>query len=375
MTVGAPPDEFFGDGQDWGFSRRSCPVPVGAAAPAVAPARRVRRTARLDPARRPRHGRAAAVVDPEGMGAQHGAYVRYPREELLAVVAAEATRTAKTIIGENLGTVPDEVTDALAAGAVLGMYEEQFALYHRDALPPIPPTASPASAPTTCRRSPPPSTATPTASVDEYRRLVAEPSATRSATSRPTCSTPRSSGSPRATPTHRGRRRRPRRRDRPAQRARAGAAVDVAARLPRPLGGARRPRRPPARQAPQTRTADRKGASVTSANPVGEIDLHLFNEGTHRHLHHCLGAHTDDTGTWFAVWAPNAASSTCSATSTAGAGSASSRSAASGIWSGHVRGHSAGQSYRYAVTTHDGERWRSPTRSARRPTSRRRRRR
>ena len=47
---------------------------------------------------------------------------------------------------------------------------------------------------------------------------------------------------------------------------------------------------------------------MTSANPVGEIDLHLFNEGTHRHLHDCLGAHTDDTGTWFAVWAPNAAS-------------------------------------------------------------------
>ena len=47
---------------------------------------------------------------------------------------------------------------------------------------------------------------------------------------------------------------------------------------------------------------------MTSPNPVGEVDLHLFNEGTHRHLHRCLGAHPDDTGTWFAVWAPNAAS-------------------------------------------------------------------
>ena len=42
-------------------------------------------------------------------------------------------------------------------------------------------------------------------------------------------------------------------------------------------------------------------------NPLGEVDLHLFNEGTHRHLHHCLGAHPDADGCWFAVWAPNAA--------------------------------------------------------------------
>src|SRR5690349_11467744 len=43
---------------------------------------------------------------------------------------------------------------------------------------------------------------------------------------------------------------------------------------------------------------------------VGEIDLHLFNEGTHRRLWEELGAHpmTMDgvQGTAFAVWAPNA---------------------------------------------------------------------
>ena len=43
---------------------------------------------------------------------------------------------------------------------------------------------------------------------------------------------------------------------------------------------------------------------------VGEIDLHLFNEGTHRRLWEKLGAHPmtiDGTaGTAFAVWAPNA---------------------------------------------------------------------
>jgi 4-alpha-glucanotransferase len=75
---------------------------------------------------------------PEGMGAQQGAYVRYPREELLAVIAAEATRMSTTIVGENLGTVPDEVTEAMERWDVLGMYEEQFALYHPHTLPRIP---------------------------------------------------------------------------------------------------------------------------------------------------------------------------------------------------------------------------------------------
>jgi 4-alpha-glucanotransferase len=65
---------------------------------------------------------------PRGMGAQEGAYVRYPAQELLAVIAAEAARSSTTIVGENLGTVPDEVTDALARWDVLGMYEEQFSM-------------------------------------------------------------------------------------------------------------------------------------------------------------------------------------------------------------------------------------------------------
>ena len=43
---------------------------------------------------------------------------------------------------------------------------------------------------------------------------------------------------------------------------------------------------------------------------VGDVDLHLFNEGTHRRLWEKLGAHPmtiDDTpGVAFAVWAPNA---------------------------------------------------------------------
>src|SRR5688572_17017715 len=43
---------------------------------------------------------------------------------------------------------------------------------------------------------------------------------------------------------------------------------------------------------------------------VGDVDLHLFNEGTHRRLWEKLGAHARTVdgvaGTSFAVWAPNA---------------------------------------------------------------------
>ncbi len=39
---------------------------------------------------------------------------------------------------------------------------------------------------------------------------------------------------------------------------------------------------------------------------LGELDLHLFNEGTHTRLHRHLGAHPSERGTHFTVWAPNA---------------------------------------------------------------------
>jgi len=45
---------------------------------------------------------------------------------------------------------------------------------------------------------------------------------------------------------------------------------------------------------------------------IGELDIHLFNEGRHRDLWHMLGAavreHQGTSGTSFAVWAPNARS-------------------------------------------------------------------
>ncbi len=55
----------------------------------------------------------------------------------------------------------------------------------------------------------------------------------------------------------------------------------------------------------------RQGRDPYSFGPtLGDVDLHLFGEGNHRHLHDCLGAHRrvidGVAGTGFAVWAPNA---------------------------------------------------------------------
>ena len=73
--------------------------------------------------------------------------------------------------------MPEEVTEALERWDVVGLYEEQFNLYHHGGRPLGPDPGrgrSPASAPTTCRRSPPPSSGDATGAVYEYRRLLAE---------------------------------------------------------------------------------------------------------------------------------------------------------------------------------------------------------
>jgi 4-alpha-glucanotransferase len=55
-------------------------------------------------------------------------YVHYPAEELFAVLAVEAHRRGAVVVGEDLGTVPDEVRHALDHYGILGMYVSQFRL-------------------------------------------------------------------------------------------------------------------------------------------------------------------------------------------------------------------------------------------------------
>jgi len=136
VAVGAPPDEFFSGGQHWGFRP---PLPA-------AGRRSAHRSWRVLVGRAGQHASLLRIDHvmgvhrlwwiPDGMSADQGCYVRYPRDEILAVIAAEAAVAGTTVVGEDLGTVPEEVFDALARWDVLGMYEEQF---HLDGpLAPIP---------------------------------------------------------------------------------------------------------------------------------------------------------------------------------------------------------------------------------------------
>src|SRR3546814_6000825 len=70
---------------------------------------------------------------PEGADPIEGAYLRYPLDDLLRLIALESHRHRAVIIGEDLGTVPDGFRDDLHAAGVLGMrvlwFERDHGLY------------------------------------------------------------------------------------------------------------------------------------------------------------------------------------------------------------------------------------------------------
>ena len=56
---------------------------------------------------------------PEGAGAADGAYVGYPLDALLGVLAQESERARCLVVGEDLGTVPEGLRERLAAADIL----------------------------------------------------------------------------------------------------------------------------------------------------------------------------------------------------------------------------------------------------------------
>jgi len=117
--IGAPPDDFSLKGQDWGVPPM---IPVklveAAYAPFIAALRSNMRHAgaiRLD------HVMQLLRLFwlPPGKGPSEGAYVRYPFRDLLGIVALESQRNRCLVIGEDLGTVPDEVREPLKDMGVL----------------------------------------------------------------------------------------------------------------------------------------------------------------------------------------------------------------------------------------------------------------
>ena len=111
--VGAPPDTFNASGQDWGLPPY-IPWKLRAARyePFIAALR-----ANLHHLRGLRIDHVMGLFRlywiPEGLGPRQGTYVRYPSGELLDLLAVEATRAGAFVVGEDLGTIEDEVRTEL----------------------------------------------------------------------------------------------------------------------------------------------------------------------------------------------------------------------------------------------------------------------
>jgi 1,4-alpha-glucan branching enzyme len=98
-------------------------------------------------------------------------------------------------------------------------------------------------------------------------------------------------------------------------------------------------------------------SSVTGQLP-GELDIHLFREGTHPHLFRFLGCQLTSEGAHFAVWAPDARSVSVIGDFNgwqAGANPAQARSDHSGLWEVSIPGVFRGQNYKYAIQTRAGD--------------------
>ncbi|MBL6928111.1 MAG: 4-alpha-glucanotransferase [Rhodospirillales bacterium] len=126
IRFGAPPDQFNAAGQNWGMA----PVnPHHLRDRAYAPfIEMVQSNMRHAGALRIDHVMALEqlfwlpVDDPDG----GGAYVAYPFDDLLAIVALESHRNKCFVIGEDLGTVPSNFRERMADEHILSYRVSQF---------------------------------------------------------------------------------------------------------------------------------------------------------------------------------------------------------------------------------------------------------
>ncbi|MFN2590452.1 MAG: 4-alpha-glucanotransferase [Actinomycetota bacterium] len=137
-TTGAPPDAFFGGGQDWGV-------------PPLHPDRIRDQGYRyvIESFRHLcRHARVVRLDHvmwlhrlfwiPRGVAPNEGTYVRYPAEELYAILALEAHRAGTVMVGEDLGTVPAEVRRSMARHGLARSYVAELEV-SAERRPPVPP--------------------------------------------------------------------------------------------------------------------------------------------------------------------------------------------------------------------------------------------
>lgn len=95
------------------------------------------------------------------------------------------------------------------------------------------------------------------------------------------------------------------------------------------------------------------GPRLTPSQP-GEVDLHLFNEGTHRRLWEFLGPQSTAVGTRFCVWAPNAMTVAVIGDFSDWRPIPLEMLGSSGVWCIDVAGARPGQHYKFLVTGSHG---------------------
>ncbi|MGE5318699.1 MAG: malto-oligosyltrehalose synthase [Hyphomicrobiaceae bacterium] len=118
-STGAPPDLINRMGQDWGLPPW---IPHRLEAAAYEPFIELLRANMRDPgALRLDHvmGLQRLFWVARGLPVAEGAYVAYPFEDLLGILALESQRNRCLVVGEDLGTVPDDVRNALLPMGVL----------------------------------------------------------------------------------------------------------------------------------------------------------------------------------------------------------------------------------------------------------------
>ena len=132
VTVGAPPDAAFTGGQDWdtpplnptALRRQGYGYFIECLRHHMRPAGILR----LDHVM----GLHRQFWIPRGMPAADGVYVRYPAEELYAVLCLESTRHRVTVVGEDLGTVPRQVRPAMRRHGLRRTYVLQYKLLEKN---------------------------------------------------------------------------------------------------------------------------------------------------------------------------------------------------------------------------------------------------
>lgn len=135
FSVGAPPDAFNAQGQTWGVAAFS---PSGLVASGYQGFLAMLRAGfahagglRID------HilGFSRLWLVPQGESARQGAYLRFPFDDMLRLVALESWRHRAIVIGEDLGTVEAGLRERLSARGVLGMSVMWFERDGDDYLP------------------------------------------------------------------------------------------------------------------------------------------------------------------------------------------------------------------------------------------------